>query len=77
MNLLPAVDRGQSFSHAQNISKVDSKVLHFKEVDCILLVIFFRTGEKETRLLSLNVLLEVEVKGVLKVGEDGQVGVLA
>ena len=29
------------------------------------------------RLLSLDVLLEVEVKGVFKVGEDGQVGVLA
>ena len=75
-NLLPAVNCRQRFSHAEHVGKVDSKILHFKEVDCILLVVFLRTGEEEAGLLSLDILLEVEVKGVLKVGEDGQVGVL-
>ena len=75
--LLPAVNCGQRFSHAKNVGKVDSKILHFKEVHCILLVVFLRTGEEETGLLSLDILLEVEVEGVLEVGEDGEVGVLA
>ena len=52
--------KGHMSVFLKNISKVDTKILHFQEVDCILLIIFLSAGKEETRLLSLHVLLEVE-----------------
>ena len=56
---IPTIDCRESFPHAQYVSEVDTKILDFQEVHCILLIFKLSTGEEETWFLGLNILKEV------------------